>query len=334
MLLHILAVTAPIYLLIALGWLSVQRQWFARADMRVLGQFVIRLALPALLFRTLANRPLAEVLSPRLLLAYAAGSALALLAGLWWARRKAAPAQGDALAWPTVLGMGMAFSNSGFVGTPVLLQWLGPQAGPAMAMTMVVENLIMLPLCLALADHRGTASGSFAGSLRGLGRALRPLAGNPLILAILAGGVCGALNSSGQPVLPPMLSRTVDLLANASAGVALLVIGGSLAGLPWRGLGRDVLAVASGKLLLHPLLVGLLVWWWVPADVPLRGAIVALAAMPMMSIYPVLAQKYGHDGFAAAALLVTTVLSFFTLSAVLWALSGPLAALLGVHLPA
>ncbi|NDY93632.1 AEC family transporter [Ideonella livida] len=327
--LHILAITAPIYLLIALGWLSVSRGWFARADMRVLGQFVVRLALPALLFRTLANRPLAEALSPRLLLAYATGSALALLVGWWWARRGTAPARGEVAAWPVMVGMGMSFSNSGFVGTPVLLQWLGPQAGPAVAMTMVVENLVMLPLALAMADHRGTASGSFGGTLRGLGRSLRPLATNPLVLAILAGGLCGAFNTSGQPVLPPMISRTIDLLANASAGVALLVIGGSLAGLPWRGLGAGIVAVSSGKLLLHPLMVGLLVWWWAPADLPLRHAMVALAAMPMMSIYPVLAQKYGHDGFCAAALLVTTVASFFSLSAWLWALSGPLVPLFG-----
>jgi hypothetical protein len=40
--------------------------------------------------------------------------------------------------------------------------------------------------------------------------------------------------------------------------------------------------------------------------------------MPMMGIYPVLAQKYGHDGFGAATLLATTVLSFFTISTGLW----------------
>ena len=37
-------------------------------------------------------------------------------------------------------------------------------------------------------------------------------------------------------------------------------------------------------------------------------AVVLLACMPMMSIYPVLAQKYGHDGFCAAALLIAAAI--------------------------
>jgi predicted permease len=51
---------------------------------------------------------------------------------------------------------------------------------------------------------------------------------------------------------------------------------------------------------------------------PLRNAAVLLAAMPMMSIYPILAQTYGKEDLGAAALLVTTVLSFFTLSGLIW----------------
>jgi hypothetical protein len=55
-------------------------------------------------------------------------------------------------------------------------------------------------------------------------------------------------------------------------------------------------------------------------DPALRKAAVLMAAMPMMSIYPILAQAYGEGDFAAAALLVTTVASFFTLSGMLWLL--------------
>jgi malonate transporter and related proteins len=44
------------------------------------------------------------------------------------------------------------------------------------------------------------------------------------------------------------------------------------------------------------------------------------AAMPMLGIYTILAQKHGHEEVAAAALLATTVVSFITLSALLWVL--------------
>ena len=38
----------------------------------------------------------------------------------------------------------------------------------------------------------------------------------------------------------------------------------------------------------------------------------------MMSIYPILAQSYGRRDLGAAALLVTTVASFFSLSGLIW----------------
>ena len=41
--------------------------------------------------------------------------------------------------------------------------------------------------------------------------------------------------------------------------------------------------------------------------------------MPMMGIYPILAQAYGQ-GISAAALLVAIVVSFFTSSGLLWGL--------------
>jgi hypothetical protein len=37
-----------------------------------------------------------------------------------------------------------------------------------------------------------------------------------------------------------------------------------------------------------------------------------------MGIYPILAQRHGHEGFSAAALLGTTLGSFVTLNLLLW----------------
>jgi hypothetical protein len=46
----------------------------------------------------------------------------------------------------------------------------------------------------------------------------------------------------------------------------------------------------------------------------------ALACMPMISIYPLLAHKHGHEGLCAAALLATTLASFVTVNVALWLL--------------
>lgn len=281
--------------------------WLARNDLRALGQFVLRFALPALLFTMLARRPVAEIFDARFLLAYLGGSLLALAIGWFYARRGSA-------SYRAFVGMGMSFSNSGYVGVPVLLPWLGAPAAVAIALAMIVENLLMLPLVLTLAERDGARRTSAAAALRDTATTLLR---HPLVLAIIAGIVVAALGIA----LPAPLQRAIDLMAQASAAVALFVIGGSLVGLQLQGQRRDLAAVAIGKLLIHPLAVAALAWWLLADNALLRTAAIALAAMPMLSIYPVLAQKHGHEGFCAAALLVTTVASFFTLSVLLWWLS-------------
>ena len=79
-----------------------------------------------------------------------------------------------------------------------------------------------------------------------------------------------------------------------------------------------VAAIAAGKLVLHPLAVLLCVWLLPPMARELQIAVVMFAAVPMLGIYPILAQKHGHDGPAAAAQMGTTVASFVTLNLLLW----------------
>ena len=71
--LDILAITGPIYLCIALGWLATRTGLFERGDMRVLGQFVLYIALPALLFDAVGKRPIGDILDWHYLGVYALG---------------------------------------------------------------------------------------------------------------------------------------------------------------------------------------------------------------------------------------------------------------------
>ena len=310
--LDILAITGPIYLTIAIGYVLTRRGLFARADMRVLGQFVINLALPALLFNALAQRKLADILNGRYLLVYALGSLVAMGLGLLWARRVAGQHRTTAVFW----AMGMSCPNSGFVGYPIALLVVGPVAGVMLGLNMIVENLLLIPLLLALAESSTGSGGRWHTVLR---QSLLNLARNPMVLGLLAGFVVSAL----QWQMPSPLARTVTMFAQASAALSLFVIGGSLAGLHIAGLRQPVAQIAIGKLLLHPaamlaVLLALEAAGMVPMDPRLRVGVVLTAASPMFGIFPILAQKHGHDGLAAAALLGTTAASFFTISALLW----------------
>lgn len=84
--LDILSITGPIYLIIALGYGVTRWGLFAKADMRVFGKFVMHLALPAMLFSSLSQRPVREVLNLQYLGAYALACGLVLLLGFAWMR--------------------------------------------------------------------------------------------------------------------------------------------------------------------------------------------------------------------------------------------------------
>jgi predicted permease len=301
--LAVLTITAPIFILIALGFGAARVGLLNREQTRGMGGFVINFALPALVIKALVERPIGEVLNLPYLLAYALGSLAVFGAGFGvsrWLRQ-------DSLAASALTAMGMSVSNSGFIGYPIVAMLLGPPAAVALALGMLVENLLMIPLALALAEAGEQRAGA---SVAVLGETLKRLLKNPIIIAIGLGLMLSLLEIR----LPALPFKVIEMLASASAPVALFVIGGTLYGLKTRGLWLDVGLTGVGKLILHPLAV-FLAFTLVPAVEPaLRVAGVLFASAPMMSIYPILGQRFGLEGRCAAALVVSTCLAFFTIS--------------------
>ncbi|TAH42362.1 MAG: AEC family transporter [Betaproteobacteria bacterium] len=303
----ILAITGPIYVLIALGFGAVRLRILAAPELRALGVFVISFALPALLFKALSQRGLGELIDVHALLVYVLASFLVAALGIGFT----VFVQRRGLQAGAMTAMGMAVSNSAFVGLPIAQPLFGAAANTNLALFLVVESLIMLPLLMAIAEIGSSGHGRVGQVLRNV---ITSLVRNPMILGIVAGVACSLLGVH----VPLPLTRAVDMLASSSAPVALFYIGGTLAGLSARGLGADLGVIMAGKLGLHALAVALLLLVLPDVDAAIRAALILNACMPMASIYPIVAQKYGQQGIAAAALVATTVTSFLTISAVVW----------------
>jgi malonate transporter len=84
---------------------------------------------------------------------------------------------------------------------------------------------------------------------------------------------------------------------------------------------KDYLPVALIKLVLHPVLVGLMGLAAIQLGVPLQPfaltVIVLVAALPSASNVSLLAEKFGaNNGRIARIILLSTVLAFFSFSAV------------------
>lgn len=311
--LQILAITTPIFILIGIGFLATRSGLVSREQINGMGRFVVTLALPALVIKALIERPLHEVFDRNYLLAYGLGSLAMFVLGFLFARLL----RRDSISGSAITALGMSMSNSGFIGYPIVALVVGETAAVGLALGMLVENLLMFPLGLMLAEAGEQLGAGLKAAL--LGTAKRLLS-NPLILSISLGLLLALLDVR----LPAIPLKVVDMLAQASAPVALFVIGGSLVGLKAGGLLGDVLQVSIGKLILHPLAVLLLFSWFPVQDPALRIAGVLFACSPMMSIYPIIGQRFGLAGRCAAALLGATLLSFLTINAFIAWLGGPL----------
>lgn len=305
----VLSITAPIFIIIGFGYLAVKSGLMPQEAMPLLGRFVLYFTLPALIFGTLSQMQVSEVIQFDFLTIYAAGSLCALLIGIALNRLIF---RVD-LAEASVRGIGMSASNSAFIGYPVLLQVFGSAPTQPFTMALLVENILILPLALILIEYGKRDTGTGEPLLQVWRRIFMRILRSPLILAILAGLICASL----QLPIPSALDRSLEMLAMASVGTALFVIGGSLVGTRVNDSLGSISLVAAGKLLLHPLLMLLLVMLWRDFDPQLEKAVILAAAMPMLSVFPIIGGNYGYGRQCAGMLLVTTALSFITLTLIL-----------------
>lgn len=306
--LNILSITGPIYLSILLGFLATRQGIFSKSELQIFGKFVLKFALPALVFSSLAQRPFAEIFNVTYIMTYLLASLFTLVVGYFvsiYMLKETRQAS-------TFNAMGVSCANSGFIGFPILLLIAPDIAGVAFALHVIVENLVMIPLILIMAERNNSTEKVT------LGKTLRGLAKNPLMIALVAGTCVSML----EIPMPQAITRTVDLFSKTSGALSLFIIGGTLTGLSISGMKHKIFPVVLGKLVLHPVAVIVVMWILMSVGFPalepdLHRAIVISAAIPMMGTYTILAQAYGQDKTASAIMLAATMLSFFTLSGLL-----------------
>ncbi|WP_435312618.1 AEC family transporter [Primorskyibacter sedentarius] len=307
----IFAITFPIFALVVLGYLCVYLKVFRTADMRVLGQYVLNIALPALLFNAVATRRMTEIILPSYVVVFALGGLATMLLAYGISML-----HGTGPARRAIATMGSACPNSAYIGFPMMMLLFPDSAGLILAMNLVVENFLLVPLSFALLELSRPRKGmSLWSSAR---HTLVGVLRRPLVIGLLSGV---AVSVMGLPI-PEALSRMLEMTAASTSAIALFVIGGTLAGLPI--VGNRLLAgqIVFGKLILHPAMVALFLLALPMLGLPplspdLAVAVILSAAVPMIGVYTIIAQDYGHEGLASLALLGTTVGSFVTLNLLL-----------------
>ncbi|CAM3537009.1 AEC family transporter [Halomonas casei] len=139
---HILAITTPIFLLISAGYVPRWSGIIQCEQMQGGGVFLLYCALPALVIRALTQQPLKEIFKLSYLVAYGLGSIAVFSAGLLLCLKH----QRQPLNISAMQALGMAASNSGFVGYPVAAMVIGSPTAVLLALNMVIGLLTLVEL--------------------------------------------------------------------------------------------------------------------------------------------------------------------------------------------
>jgi malonate transporter len=276
----------PVFGVIAVGALAGRHERFGERTAAVLNDLVYWIALPALIFTSVAGADLSAGVPWSALVGSIAVVLVAYALGWAAARLVRAPAL-EAHAVGLVSGWG----NVGYLGIPLTVSVLGLVAVTLSGRGRGEEGAVSLPLLLA-----------------------RRVLGNPVVIGIAAGvGVALA-----GVALPRPLATTVEMLGDLAAPGGLFALGillrgavGALRGSrsPWVPIGA---AVAVKLVVMPALALGAVALLDVPG--PWAAVLVVMAALPdAATVFVLTAQYRTWYRESTAVVVLTTVLSLLTL---------------------
>ncbi|MHA6298511.1 AEC family transporter [Devosia sp. CAU 1758] len=309
--LSILAVIAPIFALIALGYLAVRFRLYPAEGVKALIAFVNNFATPCLLFYSIGTSDFRAAFNIGIIGPFYLGAIACFVIGIIVARRLFGNRPGEAVS----VGFAGTFSNTVLVGLPLMSRAYGEGALPVTLSIIGLHGAILLTLSMVTMEltRRG---GQPLGPTLVL--ATKRVGTNPLIWGILGGM---ALSLSGLTLAEP-IAAFFSMLGQAVVPAALFGIGGALNEFKLSDNWKQALVASLIKLIIHPALAyALMIWvFHVPMDIARYG--ILLSAMPAgINIY-VFATFYERGvSVAANTILIATVLSAVTISGWLWVLS-------------
>lgn len=311
-------VVLPVFALMAFGWLFARLRLITEAQVGGIVTFVFYLAIPALLFRTLAGGAVQAQIEATIIVAYFA-AALTQFAIGWLVSRHVFGNRADESG---IAAMGATFSNLVLICIPLVQRAYG-DAGlvPLMLIVMVHGTILFSATTLAIEFGRGGGRGDgLGGILRRTAVGLRAVVLNPIVAGALAGLAFGFTGLR----LPVMVDDTLALLGRGAAPLSLFAVGATLAGCRLAGDLRESLTMAALKLLLLPSLVWLSATQLFDLRADWVTVSVVAAAMPTGANVYVFARKY--DMWVArgtAVVLVSTLAAVVTVTLLIASLPRP-----------
>ena len=304
---EIFSVIYPVFGMILLGYIATALKLINKEQLGGLGGFVIKIGIPALLIINIPAQTIADLWQPQYLVSYGLASLIMFsVMLLLYSRHYKAP-----LNHAAIFALGGSMSNTGFIGSSILLLILGPSAAIYFAMTFIVENFIvflMFLVCLEISRQKD------AHAAKILIETLKNIVKNPIIIGLTTGTVLCIFGLQ----LPQAMINIVEPISKTAGPLGLFVVGGSLYGIKTlKNTGRDARLMFLSKMLCMPLLVYLLFLCMPNTNPEMIFAGVLLSSISMVTMFSVFGQSFNLGERTSAILLLCTVANLVTIPVII-----------------
>lgn len=307
----LLAIVLPVFGLIAIGFAAARSGLINDNVGDGLSDFVFTVAVPCLLFKTLATADVPEA-SPW---AYWAVYFSAVI--VVWVIAHLAVTRGFGRDKPTgtVAGFSSAQANTVLIGIPLILTTYGDAGRVPIFLLIAIHLPIMMSAATLSIELGGSQRGNFAETLRRLAIAIFT---HPIIIGILLGV---AYRMTGWTI-PEIPFQILDMLGSTAVPCALFSAGMALKRYGIAGDLRITATVSALKLVVQPGLVFLLGTFVLDLPPVWLGAAVLFAACPSGINAYLLANRYGTGvRIASSSIALSTGLAVVSVTFWLWVLT-------------
>jgi malonate transporter and related proteins len=294
----------PIFALILTGFICGYHGVFDRTATDNLNRFAVYLALPSLMFIAMSKITPAQVREFGFVGAFCGGFSATFAIAFAISRLR-----GRRVANASIEGLDAGYSNVGFMGIPMCLLVFGPESAPVSIIATLFTACVLFLFAVVLVEIDLQKGHSFWSTFA---KVAPSLLRSPLLVAPIAGLVVGL---SGLTLPAPLISFAT-VLGGAASPAALICIGLFLA--QERIVSHDAVSIGilvSLKLVLQPLVTGLLAFYVFSMPPLWSHSAVILSALPIGSGPFTIAKLYGLEaGVTSGSILASHVFAVLTVS--------------------
>ena len=300
-LLEVFQVTAPIFIVIAVGFLIRKIKLINDEGVGLLNRLAYNIGLPALIFLNITDYRLSEIFNIGIIkVIYSAyGIYFIILVLLSFFIKRSRRTRGAFI-------VGSFRCNMAFVGLPIIWMAYGSLAlarGSLVIACIVPVNIISTVLIFKFLNRREERLDAK--------KLLRNFITDPMIISAILGIIFSYFGLG----LPGFIHDSLDIISGMAVAVALLSIGASFRFDHLKDDLKTVSYISFNKLILLPAIVFLVAAFIYKIDIFDRNVMVILFATPLAVAAYIMAKKLRSNyNLMASVLIFTTIISALTIS--------------------